>query len=188
MIILGITGTLGAGKGTIVDYLVQQKGFSHFSVRAFLLEKIRERELPENRDSMYRLANDLRTEFGASYVTDCLYAQAEKAGKNSIIESIRTTGEISSLRKNRSFYLIAVDASPEIRFHRIRERQSETDDISFETFLADEQRETGSGDPGKQDLRACMAMADFLVMNNGTIEELDRQVDSILEMIRQHAG
>ena len=27
MIIIGITGTLGAGKGTIVDYLVKEKGF-----------------------------------------------------------------------------------------------------------------------------------------------------------------
>ena len=34
MIIIGITGTLGAGKGTIVDYLVKQKGFVHYSVRA----------------------------------------------------------------------------------------------------------------------------------------------------------
>ena len=76
MIILGITGTLGAGKGTIVDYLVSEKGFEHFSVRSFLLEEIREQGLPENRDSMYRLANDLRAKFGPSYVVDRLYDRA----------------------------------------------------------------------------------------------------------------
>ena len=27
MIIIGITGTLGAGKGTVVNYLVEKKGF-----------------------------------------------------------------------------------------------------------------------------------------------------------------
>ncbi len=34
MIIIGITGTLGAGKGTIVDYLVKEKGLKNVSVAA----------------------------------------------------------------------------------------------------------------------------------------------------------
>jgi dephospho-CoA kinase len=32
--IIGITGTDGAGKGAVVDYLVAQKGFTHYSGRA----------------------------------------------------------------------------------------------------------------------------------------------------------
>ena len=38
MITIGITGTLGAGKGTIVDYLIEKRGFVHYSVRAFITE------------------------------------------------------------------------------------------------------------------------------------------------------
>ena len=45
MIIIGITGTLGAGKGTIVDYLVKERGFVHYSVRAFITEEIEKREI-----------------------------------------------------------------------------------------------------------------------------------------------
>ena len=40
MKIIGITGTIGAGKGTIVDYLVLQKGYEHYSVRSFIKEEI----------------------------------------------------------------------------------------------------------------------------------------------------
>ena len=36
MRIVGITGTLGAGKGTVVEYLTQQKGFKHYSARGLL--------------------------------------------------------------------------------------------------------------------------------------------------------
>ena len=43
MIVIGITGTLGAGKGTIVDYLVKNKGFNHFSVRSFIAQEIQNR-------------------------------------------------------------------------------------------------------------------------------------------------
>lgn len=46
MLVIGITGTLGAGKGTIVDYLVDSKGFAHYSVRAYLIEEIKKREPP----------------------------------------------------------------------------------------------------------------------------------------------
>ena len=35
MIVIGITGTLGAGKGTIVNYLIEEEGFDHYSVRGF---------------------------------------------------------------------------------------------------------------------------------------------------------
>ena len=45
MITIGITGTLGAGKGTIVDYLVKNRGFVHYSVRAFITEEIKRRGL-----------------------------------------------------------------------------------------------------------------------------------------------
>ena len=60
MITIGITGTLGAGKGTIVDYLVKSRGFEHYSVRAFITEEIKRRGLPVNRDSMTQVGNDLR--------------------------------------------------------------------------------------------------------------------------------
>lgn len=44
MLIIGITGTIGAGKGTVSDYLVNKKGFKHFSVREFLIKEINKRK------------------------------------------------------------------------------------------------------------------------------------------------
>lgn len=183
MIIIGITGTLGAGKGTIVEYLTEKKGFAHYSVRGFLLGKICELGLPENRDSMFNLANDLRAEHGPSYVVDQLYEEALKSGKNSIIESIRTTGEIDSLRKRGAFYLFAVDADPKLRFDRIQLRKSVTDQVNYETFLANEKRESVSTNPGIQNLNACIRQADVVFRNDGTMEELFRQVNSALTNI-----
>ncbi|MFH1159454.1 MAG: AAA family ATPase, partial [bacterium] len=162
MIIIGITGTLGAGKGTIVEYLIEKKEFAHFSVRGFLLEKIRLLGMPENRDSMFHLANELRAEHGPSYMVDQLYELAKRLGKNSIIESIRTTGEIASLRSKGKFYLFAVDADPQIRYQRIVQRKSETDAVSFDTFLHNEERESVSSDPSVQNLKACIEEADFM--------------------------
>lgn len=185
MLIIGITGTLGAGKGTIVDHLVNKKKFNHFSVRSFLLKQIRALGLPEDRDSMVHVANELRKNNSPSYIVDQLYEEAERSGDNAVIESIRTPGEIESLRGRGDFYLFAVDADPRLRFERIRIRQSETDRVDFDTFLRNEEREMNSTDPNKQNLRVCIEKADFAFNNNGTIGELLQKVDAIILKIEK---
>lgn len=183
MLIIGITGTLGSGKGTIVDYLVQQKGYAHFSVRAYLLEEIRKRKLPKNRDSMVVVANELRKNNSPSFITDQLYEQSLEQNKNAIIESIRTPGEAESLRTKGEFYLFAVDADPKIRYARIKLRNSETDHIDFNTFIANEKREMTATDPNKQNLKKCREMADFVFLNDGSRDDLFQEVKQVIHKI-----
>jgi len=185
MLIIGITGTLGAGKGTIVDFLVNEKGFSHYSVRGYLLKVIRSRGLEENRDNMVSVANELRKFHGNAYIVEQLYLDAAHSGNNTIIESIRNTGEIEGLRKLGKFILIAVDATPEVRYNRVVFRRSETDRISYEEFLDNEEREMQSTEPSAQNIRACMDLADFNLNNDGSFEELHHQIETIFNIINQ---
>ncbi len=183
MIIIGITGTLGAGKGTIVDYLVKEKGFVHYSVRAYITEECQRRGLEVNRDTLTMVGNDLRAAHCPSYITDQLFERAKAEGKNAVIESVRTPGEIHSLREKGEFYLFAVDADRKIRYDRIYLRGSETDHIDFDTFVANEEREMTATDPNKQNLGACIKEADFVFMNDGTIPELHQQVEKVLTQL-----
>ena len=183
MIIIGITGTLGAGKGTIVDYLVKEKGFIHYSVRDFLITEIKKQKLKIDRDSMTTVANQLRAENSPSFVIDEMYKIAKKNGNNCIIESIRTEGEINSLRSQPDFYLLAVDADKKIRYDRILLRKSVTDHISYDTFLANEKRELESTDPNKQNLNRCKELADYVLINDGSIRQLYEQLEQIMKHI-----
>lgn len=183
MLIIGITGTLGAGKGTIVDYLVKHKGYRHLSVRGFLIKEIEKRGLPVNRDSMVMVANNLRAENSPSYIIDELYKEATEGADNCIIESIRTPGEVYSLRQKGNFFLLAVDADPILRYERIFLRNSETDRISLETFISNEKREMDSTDPNNQNIGKCMELADFNFINNGTVHELEQAVEKSLSAL-----
>ncbi|MEI6574882.1 MAG: AAA family ATPase [Bacteroidota bacterium] len=183
MIIIGITGTLGAGKGTLVEYLMEHKGFAHYSVRSFLTEEINKRALPLDRDSMVLVANELRASFHPGYIAEQLFEQARQSGKNCIIESIRTPGEAELLKSKGNFFLLAVDANAEVRYERIRNRNSETDQVSLETFIENEAREMDSVDPNKQNIRKCIQMADFTLTNNSSTTELFVKLELILNQI-----
>jgi dephospho-CoA kinase len=180
---IGITGTLGAGKGTIVDIL-KEFAFEHYSARNFIVEEIKKRGLKINRDSMTLVSNDLRENFGSAYITDQLYLQSVQKSKNSVIESIRAIGEIDSLRKNSDFLLWAIDADVKLRYERIISRKSATDMISFEKFLSDEEREMSSTDPNHQNLFECIKRADHVFLNNGNIDELRGKIVKELEKLK----
>lgn len=183
MITIGITGTLGAGKGTIVEYLTQHHGFVHYSVRAYLVEEIERRGLPVDRDSMTMVGNDLRAMHSPAYIVEQLYDRAAKMGRNCIIESVRTPGEVQALRAKGDFCLFAVDADPMIRYQRITRRGSATDHVSYDTFIANEQREMVSDDPNKQNLKACIAQADYRFDNSGTVNQLQESVEEVLHQL-----
>lgn len=183
MKIVGITGTIGAGKGTIVNYLIKEYGFHHYSVREYLIKEIIRRDLPVNRDTMVQVANNLRADHNPAFIVDELYREAADNGINAVIESIRTAGEIESLRKKGEFILLAINADAKIRYDRIVERNSETDQISFATFLDNEKREMSTTDPNKQNLSACIGQADFVLLNNEGFDELYHQVNNIMNQL-----
>ena len=177
--ILGITGSFGAWKGAVVEYLVKTKGFTHYSASGFIREEIVRREMPVDRDALTIVANDLRKEHGASYVIDSLYERARAQGGDAIIESLRAVAEVRRVKELGGF-VFGVDALPEIRYERAYARGSEKDKVSFEKWLEQEQAEINPNDPTKQDIFAALKESSLIISNNGSVEELHRAVDTAL--------
>lgn len=180
-VIIGVTGTIGAGKGTVVDYLVKTRGFKHYSAREVWNEEIARRGWVSNRDNMVTVANELRAQHGSDFFAQKAVAWAELQGGDVVAESIRSIGEAEYI-KTHGGVLWAVDADIRTRYARIAKRMSETDKVTFEKFVADEQKEFANADPTKQNLKGVMAMADAVFMNDGTQEELYAQVERALAL------
>lgn len=180
MKIIWITGPQAAGKWEIVNYLIEKKWFAHYSVRGYLTQELEKRWLTVDRDSMRELGNELRANYWPSYITDQLFLQAQENGKDAIIESVRAIWEVESLKKNSDFILLAVNADQKLRFERAIARKSASDFVSFEKFQEQERLESNNSDPSKQNINACIKMADYVINNNWDIEELRKQLDEII--------
>lgn len=179
MKIIGITGTIGAGKGAIVEYLIN-KGFIHYSVRSFLIEELQKRGLELIRDNMLLIANEFRKNAGPTYIIESLVKKAKENGQNAIIESVRAIAELQALKKEGGI-MIAIDADIHLRYARIAGRGLSTDKVSFEKFVEDEAKESHGKEPWENNLHACIEASDVIVYNNGSLAELYKQVDEAIK-------
>jgi len=181
--IIGITGTDGAGKGAAVDYLVKEKGFVHCSARAIWEEEFVKRGIESNRANMRLVANQMRATYGHDFlVTHFLKKKEEEGIENVVIESIRTTAEADTLKTNGGA-LFAVDAELSIRYSRITSRGSSSDNISLEEFIKQEELEMNDPDPSGMQKAKVMQMADYTILNEGTFEALGEQIEEILQKL-----
>ena len=87
------------------------------------------------------------------------------------------------MKQTGAFFLFAVDAPVKVRYDRIIKRKSETDFVSFDTFVENEKREMTSNNPNKQNISKCIALADYFFMNDESIEKLEQKTDAVIRNI-----
>ena len=181
--LIGITGTDGAGKGTVVDYLVKEKGFVHCSARALFIEELNRRGAELKRVNFRLMGNEMREKYGNDFlITYYLKKIKEDVVENAIIESIRAVAEAETLKQSGGI-LIAVDADQKVRYARVQERRSESDKVSFEQFVAHEELETNDPNPHGMQKQKVITMADYVFYNNGSIDELNLQIEQVFQKI-----
>lgn len=176
--IIGLTGRNGSGKTAVLEYL-RNRGFEAHSLSDEIREEIRIRGREITRDVLIEVGNELRTSFGPGVLADRVLRTLDK-DRNYVIDSIRNPGEVEVLKSRDDFSLLAVEADVEVRFERSRQRARENAARTLQQFIEEESRELDSDNPASQQLNATRQKADLVVTNNGTLEELHRQLDTLL--------
>jgi dephospho-CoA kinase len=103
-----------------------------------------------------------------------------------IIDGIRNPGEVEYLKKKfgKNFVLIAVDAPKELRFKRLLERKKEGDPKTFEEFNEIDETDNGKNQPEYgQRVGECLKLADYLIINDGSLDELNKKLEKISKLI-----
>lgn len=184
--IVGITGFYRAGKGVVAEYFVSQKGFKHYSVSGYITEFLEKEGVKvDSREILIKTGNEIRASLGGDFIVKELVQKARLEGKDAIIESIRCPKEAEFIKSQKDSCLIAVDAEPAVRYHRAIAVSGIKDKVTFEEFVASEQREYYSNDPNAQNIGRCIEMADFKILNNSTLESLHQQIGEIITEIER---
>ncbi|MBI1355021.1 MAG: AAA family ATPase [Acidobacteria bacterium] len=176
--IIGLTGTNGAGKTVTADHL-QTKGFYFHSLSDEIRAELARQEMEANRENLIRTGNALRAEFGPAVLAERIKARL-RPDRNYVVDSIRNPYEVDALRALGDFKMLHLDAPRPVRFDRVVARGGPRTPQSFEEFVEQEEREMTSADPSHQQLRATWAKADSVLRNEGSIADLKSAVDKVV--------
>jgi dCMP deaminase len=178
--ILGISGPYAAGKGEVIAWL-HERSFYALSLSDVIREELRAAGLEETRERMIETGRRLRAEGGEGVLAQRLIAQLQP-DRNYVIDSVRHPAEVSALRAaDPHFRLIWVDAPEALRLDRILSRGRNGDPRTLAEMRRLEGREQGGGDPAGQQLAKVRELADFVIENGSTLEELHAAVQRVLE-------
>ena len=179
--IIGLTGRIAAGKGFIKDFL-EKVGFEYYTFSDVVREEAARRGVEITRKNLQDLGNEVRNKEGPGAWAKRIIEKLESE-KNYIVDGIRNPGEVEELRKQKDFFLIAVDAPQERRYERLRRRAKPSDPKTWEGFLEIDNRDFGEEDSKGQQVGKCMEMADFYIFNNSDLGVLMKRIKEIYEQI-----
>ena len=178
--IIGLTGPIGSGKGTVAEYFIE-KGFKKYSLSDAIREELLRRDEWPTRDNLIRTGNELREKFGKGVLAERILKrieQDERAGvRNFIVDSIRNPEEVNVLRRREDFLLIAVDAPKKVRFERIKMRGRENDPMTWQEFLSVDRAEVLGTSDSSQRILDCMKLAEVRIVNDSTLDYLYTKLD-----------
>lgn len=179
-LIIGLTGENCSGKGTVAEYLVK-KGFVFASLSDVIRAELVSEGKEVTRDTLTRKANEMRQEFGPSVLAKKTIALLQ-GDRNYVIDSIRNPAEVEELKKSGNFFLFYITAPAELRFERMRSRSREGDLKTLQAFLKQEDLER-KGPAHQQNLAPTAKMADEIIVNDCSLEELHVKIDLMLKKL-----
>ena len=143
-------------------------GFVAWSLSDVVREEATRRGLDHTRDNLIRVGVDLRSHHGPGALAQHVLPRLKR---RSVVDSIRNPGEVEVLRRLPRFLLLGIDAPQALRFERSIRRGRLGDGATLQEFAGKEERENSTTRAGQQ-LLATLALADVVIDNDGTIDDL----------------
>lgn len=167
---IGLVGTICCGKDFLAAFF-QELGFVNLSLSDRVREESDRRSIDRERFTLQDIGNELRETFGSAILAERTAAMIPDNARLIVFSGIRNPGEMAYLKEKFDITTIGVDAPVELRlkWYLERARRRGEDGATETDFWRANARDLGEGeDINGQQGAACLALADFSVMNDGT--------------------
>lgn len=183
-LIIGVGGTNGSGKDTVMRLLADKYNLLFVSATDLLAAELTRDNLPTDRLHKAELSAAWRRESGLGVIVKKAYetyqSQADKyAGL--VVGSLRHPAENDEIHA-LSGKVLWIDADPKLRYDRVqvKDRGRVEDRVSFEQFMAEEEREMHPvGDVATLNVAAVKEKADLTILNEGSLETLVAKLTNV---------
>lgn len=181
MKVIAIVGMPGAGKSEVAR-LFAENGFARLRFGDVTDEEIRKRGLKLNEENERRIRELLRRERGMAAYAKLNLPRIDDLLKKSdvVIDGLYSWEEYLFLKSHYggNFIVVAVWASPKTRYTRLTTRQ--TRGLTREEAASRDRAEIENINKGGP-----IAMADFTIINESFLDELETEVKKIITWLNQ---
>jgi len=170
---IGISGPIGAGKTTAAKYLAATYGLSYLRYGEILAEM--SPEPTPDRQSLREFGWNIMSGGLQSSLNQKLLSKIESE-INWVVDGLRHPIDFETLSNRPPFYLLYIDASPQIRWQRLSSRDKA---MTWEEFDATEAH------PVESHLPVLKEKAYRTLLNEGHMTEFHAQLDAVFSDIRK---
>lgn len=168
-------GMPGSGKDELIA-VAQSIGLATLKMGDLVREETRRRGLPLNNANLGRVANEEREKHGPGVWAQRAIPKLTET--KMLVDGCRSDHEVTVFRHNfGDLFVLGIFASPETRYDRMIKRSRGDDGMSLQEFYDRDRRELKWG------IGNAFALADGMLINEGTLEEFKRAARDRLEEI-----
>lgn len=179
--IVAFVGLAGSGKSTAVEYFTE-KGYPKVYFGGVILKAMEDAGIERTASSEQQFREAIREKEGKDFVANKIVEQikhlAESGQHRIIADGLYTWTEYQVLKKAfpGELSLVAIVSPRHLRYHRLSER-------AIRPFTATEAHERDVTEIEHLEKGGPIAIADHYVINDGSIEELDKKLSELLESL-----
>jgi len=179
-LVICLAGMPGSGKSIIVE-VAKGRGYDIVVMGDVIREEAERRHWEPNPKNLGKIMLELRRSEGKAVIAKRRIPKIQKTTNSKVIvDGVRSLSEVEEFKKTfPKFSFIAVHSSPETRFSRVYRRRRSDDPENWEVFCERDMRELGVG------LGDAIAMAEYIIINEGNLEALKEKIREILRRIEE---
>ena len=168
-------GMPGSGKDELVS-VARSMGLATLKMGDLVRDETRRRGFPLTNPNVARVASEEREKHGAG-----IWAQRalpKLIETRMLVDGCRSDSEVTVFRHNfGDLFVLGIFASPETRHERMTSRSRTDDGGGLQEFFDRDRRELKWG------IGSAFALADGMLVNEGSLEEFRRAARTMLESI-----
>lgn len=177
---LAVVGLVGAGKTETVEYIIRKTNWPNVYFGDITFDEMKKREIEVNETNERKIREEIRATHGMGAYATLNFPKIKKLFETSsvILESFYSWEEYLEMKKEfgDSFKVLALWAHPELRENRVCDRK-------LRPFTKEEFNSRDYSQIENLHQAGPIARADFMIINEGTREELHQQIEKVLKKL-----